>query len=136
MGTPCIIGYQDPDTKQFHTIRCNYDGYLDSAGQTLLKHYQDFNKIKELVALGDISELEEKVTPDPGIPHSYDSPAKNVTVAYHRDRGEDKEETATVIADKWDKDDREHYNYCYQNGQWHYATKRIPWIPLKDAKED
>ena len=54
----------------------------------LEQHYWDPEKIKELIKLGNISFLKEKLEPEAGEKHSFSNPAKGVTVAYHRDRGE------------------------------------------------
>lgn len=37
---------------------------------------------------GGLSSLKKKVEPDKGVPHDFDHPAEDVTVAYCRDRGE------------------------------------------------
>ena len=42
-----------------------------------------------LLRLGHLSSLGESLAPPPGVRHTFDHPAKSVTVAYHRDRGED-----------------------------------------------
>lgn len=134
MATPCIIGYRDPVTNLFHTIHCYYDGYFGVTGRTLLNHYQDFNKVKELVALGNISQIKEKIAPDPDIPHSYDSPAENVTVAYHRDLGKNKEDNETLICNKWQCNLS--YNYCFMNGEWYFKERnKENWIRLIDVIE-
>lgn len=89
MGTPCMIGYCDKETGMVKAIYCHFDGYPDGVGKMLKEHYQDENKVKELIALGDISFLEREVNPPDGIMHSFEKPCAGVTVAYHRDRGED-----------------------------------------------
>ena len=68
-------------------IYCHFDGYLDGVGATLLKHYSDLDKVKDLIALGSISYLEKSIECPLG--HSFNTPIKGYTVAYHRDRGED-----------------------------------------------
>ena len=42
-----------------------------------------------LLELGDLSTLGAKIFPDAKTPHSWENPQPDVTVAYHRDRGED-----------------------------------------------
>lgn len=54
----------------------------------LTKHYDTAEKVKALLALGDISILGEHLAPDADEPHSFEKPAEGVTVAYHRDRKE------------------------------------------------
>lgn len=80
----------------YRAIYCHYDGYPEGVGATLLEHYNDAERARDLVALGDISSLHPKLMPDAGAEHSFDSPAKDVTVAYGRDRGETGTEAAEV----------------------------------------
>lgn len=89
MSTRSLISIEQEDGK-FKTIYCHSDGYLEHNGALLIDHYKEREKIEELLALGDISILAEKVHPNPELPHSfgYDDRQENVVVAYHRDRGE------------------------------------------------
>ena len=118
MSTHSRIGYQDPNTKQFHSIYCHFDGYLSNNGRILLEHYQDFDKIVSLVALGDISALGENINPSG--PHNYDKPEENVVIAYKRDRGEtDVDASIDCIA----KTDQE-YNYYFIDGVWNWCQEK------------
>lgn len=81
----------------FLAIYCHFDGYPAGVGQTLHDHYQDEAKIKELMALGDISILAEEI----GEKHPFDwyhdipseqqdsHPWNKWCLAYGRDRGEE-----------------------------------------------
>ena len=55
-------------------IYCHFDGYPDGVGERLNEYYKNPLIVDQLLELGDISDLHENVT---------------LTVAYHRDRGED-----------------------------------------------
>jgi len=70
------------------SIYCHFDGYIENNGKILFENYVDREKVKKLISLGDISYLAEEVEPIDKT-HSFDTPESNVTVAYHRDRGED-----------------------------------------------
>lgn len=70
----------------FRGIYCHFDGYLSGVGQTLQSHYVLPGKVSELIDLGDISSLGPAVSTEDI--HTFDNPKANVTVAYHRDRGE------------------------------------------------
>lgn len=102
------------------SIYCHSDGYIDYNGRILQAHYQDPEKVKDLIALGDISVLDERVHPTG--PHSfdYDDREKGVTVAYGRDRGEDNvnpRKDKSVAA--FFKGDIEEYGYLFtQEGEW------------------
>lgn len=56
MSTPSTIGIKN-DNGTITTIYCNYDGYLDGVGLTLYKHYSDADKMRTLLALGDVFSL-------------------------------------------------------------------------------
>ena len=69
-------------------VYCHYDGYPSGVGATLTTHYATDERVTALLNLGSISQLHPRLVPDLGDTHTFDNPAKNVTVAYHRDRGE------------------------------------------------
>lgn len=90
----------------------------------LYKHYSNIDDIKELLKLGDIEKLKEKVNPD--------SDSKdNVTIAYHRDLKEKKcksmisknlEDFNDILFDSWIG-----YIYLYdeKNSRWLYDNYSI-----------
>lgn len=80
-------------------IYCHSDGYIEWNGLKLYRHYNDINKIEELIGLGDISSLHEKLAPEEWQEHSFDNRQEGITVAYHRDRGED-----------WERVQPQHYS--------------------------
>jgi hypothetical protein len=104
-GTISIVDKRTNEGKG-ETIYTHWDSYPSNNGRILLEHYQDANKVKELIELGDISSLAENVSPSKnGVlrkmnenyeydliptnePHSFDKPHNGVVVAYMRDRGE------------------------------------------------
>ena len=88
MSTRSYIGYvRDDGTVQ--AIYCHNSGYLEGVGKTLFECYTAEEKVFELLGLGDISSLKEGLSPRPGEKHSFDAPCPGITIAYHRDRGED-----------------------------------------------
>lgn len=86
MATQSRIGIQLEDGT-VKSIYCHFDGYYDGVGQELMDSYTDREKVEKLIALGDISFLCSEI--EPTGPHSFNDPQDGVTVAYHRDRGED-----------------------------------------------
>lgn len=105
-------------------IYCHFDGYLDGVGATLLEHYSDLDKVKDLIALGSISYLEKSIECPLG--HSFNTPIKGYTVAYHRDRGEDFCQSRGVIEDGIIKNIAfEEYNYVYfeSDSEWYLKSK-------------
>ena len=87
MGTHCLIGMIRPN-RSVTCIYCHYDGYPQYNGKLLLENYQTKDKIKELIELGNISCLDKEVAPSKDMEHTFYKPAKDVTIAYQRDRGE------------------------------------------------
>lgn len=134
MSTRSLIGSQDENGK-IKAIYCHSDGYPDHLGATLIDHYNTQDKIDALIALGDLSALYENIAPlseyappsyayrEPkDVKHSYNTPQKGVTKAYHRDRGEelriheyDNEEGFIKAQGQFWAD----YIYLWKNGKWH-----------------
>jgi hypothetical protein len=61
--------------------------------------------------------------------HTYETPVKDVVVAYHRDRGEDwesvKPDVESIMLD------RQEYNYLFKKGHWFYRTENMKeWNPI------
>lgn len=78
MSTRSHIGIWNEDGS-LDVIYCHWDGYPSYNGALLLHHYQDPEKIRELIALGDISSLAESVKPVEG-EHTFESPQEGVVV--------------------------------------------------------
>lgn len=87
---------------------CHFDGYPSNMLPLLNENYNTIEKVKELISLGNLSYLGKRVKPSEDENHSYNSPVSDVTVAYHRDRGED---LAWTIG-------KEEYNYSFDGKNW------------------
>lgn len=72
IGGGCLISMKQADDK-YKTIRCYQDGYVESAGSTLINYYNTPEKVEELLSLGDIISLGQTI---------------DSTVACNRDRDE------------------------------------------------
>lgn len=60
MSTRSYIGIKnEDDTLQF--VYCHWDGYPDNNGSILLEHYQDEQKIRDLIKKGGMSALEPEI---------------------------------------------------------------------------
>ena len=57
MSTRSNIGYMENGKLTY--IYCHFDGYLDGVGYTLLDNYNTLEQVKELVAMGDASSVDE-----------------------------------------------------------------------------
>ena len=87
MSTRCYIAKLN-ENGAVEFIYCHLDGYLEGVGQTLIDYYMDSNRVQELLKLGDLSSLHERLEADKGELHDFSNRAEGVTVAYSRDRGE------------------------------------------------
>ena len=108
MSTSAAIGIRQPDGT-VRAIRLNWDGYVAHAGAILGGWYKTAEDVNALIALGDLSEINE---------------ALETCVAYHRDRGEQYRLPRTFA-------NVEDYQYCgmgqmnanylyiYDDGAWH-----------------
>lgn len=105
------------------SIYQHWDSYPSCLGATLLNHYKNKEKIEKLIALGDCSSIREEVDIPEGKAHSFDKPLLNVTIAYGRDRGEDRVEPRLDHSEKafWESDIEE-YGYLFKDGKWYVAT--------------
>lgn len=87
MGTRSNIIVQSADGTRYRRIYVHWDGYIEGVGRTLFDHYNSQDRADSLVALGDISSLDERNDGAPG--HDFESRVEGQTVYYGRDRGED-----------------------------------------------
>lgn len=138
MATRSRIGIVNEDGT-VSSIYCHWDGYPGGNGKILLLHYSDRNKVQSLIDLGSISSLRENVLPydpykevenervksildrfNPTENHSFENPQPGVTVAYHRDRGEDYDEPRVNSSlEEYFASDNEEYGYVFTlDGEW------------------
>lgn len=83
-----LIGSYGLESVSCQAVYVHCNGYIYGVGEKLYYHYNSSEKAKALVSLGDLSCIKEQLAPRPNQIHSFSNPAKYVTIAYHRDRGE------------------------------------------------
>ena len=118
MGTNSFIGQMQED-ESIRGIYCHFDGYVEHAGYTLLRHYnKNRDKVSELLDLGNLSFL------GPG--------PRDGTCAYARDRKEDLVEAR--IFHNLDEVLGLNRNYFYVqllDGNWIYSFAGAErWFPI------
>jgi hypothetical protein len=122
MATRSRIAIELP-SGEVHSIYCHWDGYPSNNGEILKEHYNTREKVMELILLGDISSLRQRVAPnaDEIGKHSFDTPIEDVVIAYHRDRGDDYAKPR-VNADRneYKNSDIEEWGYLF--------TKQNEWL--------
>ena len=141
MGTNARIGYLDPATQLIHSVYLHQDSEPRKAGRTLLHHYNTLERVKELIALGAISQLEMYLTPyeAPGLfpryekvrtypanwrHHSFSYPGSNITIAYKRDR-HDSGDLGIMVSKVWE--DPLDNNYLFKDGMWFHKPQVGIW---------
>lgn len=132
MSTRSTIGIENGDGTTTY-IYCHWDGYLDYNGRMLIEHYDTKEKVEALIALGDLSSLDENVSE---------------CVAYHRDRGEEfnQEKIRSSFYNlqsmrnaRWAE-----FVYLWKDGEWFYQDLDYidgefcssDWRNLKEAVEN
>lgn len=124
MGTSATIIAKKGD--KYRAIYNNYDGYPDYLLDILSKHYNDDSKVQRLIDLGDVSCVSVEVDIPEGNSHSFDSPDRNITVAYGRDRGESG--TSFRVYDTLDDaiyDEQDRYMYLWNGIEWENIAKEL-----------
>ena len=119
MATRSRIGIEQADGT-VKSIYCHWDGYPKGVGQILVEHYLMRDKVESLMELGSISTLGEQVEPTGRVDHTFEMPELGITVAYHRDRGEELD-PARVDRSLNDflQSDVEEFGYVMtQSGEW------------------
>ena len=116
MSTHSLICIKDK-YNQSVGVYCHSDGYIENNGFILQTFYNTPEKVKELVALGDLSrlglEIGQKIDYDQSIQDKdYYLAHKYQCVAYHRDREETLNQYKNNFAVLW-KRASESYNYVY-----------------------
>lgn len=139
MSTRSYIGIADD--AGIHFIYCHFDGYPGGVGKNLLNHYNSKEKAEELISLGAISYLAKYVAPvNENSTHSFDDPDDDVTVAYHRDRGEERNDPnkshSKIGFHRAANTCGVDYCYLFEGDKWYYInvwkepSDKTEWIEL------
>lgn len=131
----------ETDDGKYKGIYCHSDGYLTYNGAILIDHYGVREKVEQLIALGNLSSLGEKIDPNPDFPHSFDYRERQigVCVAYGRDRGESGQEAKVIPLKRIANDPWIQFTYIYtKEGKWKYfeGSNYNTDMKLRDVKED
>ena len=127
MATRSRIGIELPNGV-VHSIYSHWDGYPEHNGTLLSEHYNTRERVSELIALGDISSLKPRVKPNDNEEHSFNKVVEDVTVAYHRDRGEEYSlPRVDLNKDEFKESDVEEWGYLF--------TKENEWVVVESYAE-
>jgi len=108
MSTRSAIAIQETKEGPVKYAYCHYDGYIEHNGKILNEHYRDPAKVKELLALGDMSSLDETL---------------DKSIFYHRDRKEELHMHAPITLKELAAEDVFDYRYLLkedEDGSWNW----------------
>lgn len=131
-------------------IYCQWDGYLNHNGKILIQHYNNSDKARALIALGDLSSLGNEIGRQHEVDWGYNNIANhndNVSwcTSYTRDRSNSGSlllHTAIHQMVGWTVSNRRElvnildveYYYLMENGAW-YVSTGSEFMLLHDAIE-
>ena len=118
MSTNASISLMNKDGS-LDTIYNHWDGYLFGLGYMLTHYYTKVKKVRDLIALGNVSSVDVDLIPTEAT-HSFDNPQKGVTIAYGRDRGDSNQEAKRfdTLEDFCKSCMVQEYNYIFKDGDW------------------
>lgn len=114
---------KENDDGTYIGVYCHHDGYLTYNGAMLLDHYNSRERVDNLLSMGNISVLNEKIEPYPGTPHNFESRQEDVSLFYKRDGYSKDNEDARIVNLKDLDDPASWIEYCYifsKDNKWHY----------------
>ncbi len=131
------------------SVYCRHSGNLSGfgAGQTLLTHYDTYERANALVALGKLQWVCQYLDPLPEAPHAYSlnrtikthsmrSPQLDVTIAYHREgKRKFRQQIDTSVESFYKNEHFEEYNYLFMNEQWYVKNINFTdgeWVVLTE----
>ena len=120
MSTNSTIGIENLDGT-IELIYCHWDGYLEHNGRILQQHYTQEHKVRELVALGDLSVLGDETGAQ--VDFNDRDTHGSQCVAYGRDRGET-EVSSVTYANREMVAGLQEFNYLWSVslGSWSVNT--------------
>ena len=123
MATRSVIAKLNKETKEIKAIYCHNDGYLAHVGTVLDSHYQDEDKLDELLAHGDLSSLDENIGEKINFGDIELRRNNKQCMFYARDRDEPSiahtlEDETALLKHAFEKCDAQ-YVYLYAYGAWY-----------------
>lgn len=138
MSTRSYIGILEPD-ETVTCIYCHFDGYPEHMGPVLTEAYNTEEKVRSLIGLGCLSSCYKTMCPDPNLPHTLNKKQAKVTLAYHRDAGQEWEynkpwsEANMYVYEATMKENL--IDYCYlfvpSENKWRYCGIHDRWRLLE-----
>ena len=123
MATRGTIAVQHSDGK-VSQIYSHWDNYPDHTGRLLVEHYNTLELAEELVSLGDMSVLGERIHPIGE--HSFDKSEDGTCIYYGRERGEEDVKPRRFSDYELYRltHQVEEFNYIFIDGEWYLQFKK------------
>ena len=112
MGTRSTIALEFADGT-VEQVYCHWDGYLEHNGKILQEHYSDPFKLRDLIDLGDMSSLGERI----GTQHAFEKAPEGECTFYLRDRKEQGCKAKSFV-------DFQHYLVNHQYEEYEYILRK------------
>ena len=126
MATRSVIAKLDSKTKKIKAVYCHNDGYLAHVGTVLDSHYQDEDRVDELLSYGDLSFLDENIGEKINFDDIELRNTNHQCIFYSRDRGEKQSTREPIILEDdiallefADTACHAQYVYMYAFGAWY-----------------
>lgn len=132
MATRSLIAYQDPNTQEYHSVYCHWDGYTSFNGQLLEKVYNNLELVKNLISKGNISTLLNQRETD-GVLYA--------PLHYHAWRGDGWDDVKPNVASdlktlfKLAAGTWAEYLYVFADGKWMYSDNLSDATSLKSLTD-
>ncbi len=127
MGTRSTISIENEDGT-CTSIYCHWDGYVSHHGPILLGTYDTAEKVRALIAPGDMSSLDWSI----GEKHDFNNRAPGQCTYYGRDRGEKGTEPKTYPTRHAIK--TMGYDYLFgRDGVWYVKRRGVAFASLREA---
>jgi hypothetical protein len=136
MGTRSTIALEFADGT-VQQVYCHWDGYLEHNGKILQEHYSDPFKLRDLIDLGDMSSLGERI----GTQHAFEKAPEGECTFYGRDRNESGCEARKFkdYLDYAENHQYEEFEYilraCGDKAVWFVSDHGKDFVPLTAALE-
>ena len=123
MATRSVIAKLDSKTKKIKAVYCHNDGYLAHVGTVLDSHYQDEDRVDELLSYGDLSFLDENIGEKINFDDIEVRNKNKQCMFYARDRNEPSiahtlENETALLKHAFEKCNAQ-YVYMYAYGAWY-----------------
>lgn len=122
MATSSIIAVKIDD--DYKSIYCHNDGYPEYMYPMLRDWYGTQERAEALVGFGDASFIAKRLVPSQDSDHHFDHPEKDVSIFYHRDRGESWYQNMPGIMTREETLSCQYYVYLFEDGAWHVYIGR------------